>query len=148
MILIRFISLPSSDSCNKSRLVIEPAGVSTPFGANYARVLQNLVLARRHLHERGVSVGVSDAWVYMLRCADGSLYTGWSVDVPHRLARHRAGRASRYTASRLPVELALALPVADRTAARREEARIKRLPREQKLALIAAASERAAEPAA
>ncbi|HEY4811686.1 MAG TPA: GIY-YIG nuclease family protein [Solirubrobacteraceae bacterium] len=79
-----------------------------------------------------------DAWVYMLRCADGSLYTGWSTDVQRRLARHRAGTASRYTASRLPVELALALPMPDRSAAMREEARIKRLDRAAKLELIAA----------
>jgi putative endonuclease len=83
---------------------------------------------------------MTEAWVYMLRCADGSLYTGWSTDVSRRLARHRDGTASRYTASRLPVELALALPMADRTAARREEARIKRLDRASKLALIAAAA--------
>jgi putative endonuclease len=83
----------------------------------------------------------SDAWVYMLRCADGSLYTGWSTDVRRRLAAHRSGKASRYTASRLPVELALALPMADRTAARREEARIKQLDRAAKLALIARASQ-------
>ncbi len=83
---------------------------------------------------------MTDAWVYMLRCADDSLYTGWSTDVSQRLARHREGRASRYTASRLPVELALALPMADRTAARREEARIKRLDRQAKLALIVARS--------
>jgi putative endonuclease len=82
---------------------------------------------------------VSDAYVYMLRCADGSLYTGWSSDLPRRLARHRSGRASRYTASRLPVEVELVLPMADRTAARREEARIKALDRAAKLALIAAA---------
>jgi putative endonuclease len=81
---------------------------------------------------------MTDAWVYMLRCGDGSLYTGWSVDVRRRLARHRAGKASRYTASRLPVELALALPMADRTTAMREEARIKTLDRAAKLALIAA----------
>jgi len=81
---------------------------------------------------------VAEAWVYMLRCADGSLYTGWSTDVQRRLACHSAGRASRYTASRLPVELALVLPMAGRTAARREEARLKRLDRAAKLALIAA----------
>jgi putative endonuclease len=81
---------------------------------------------------------MADAWVYMLRCADGSLYTGWSTDVERRLARHREGKASRYTASRRPVELALALPMGDRSAARREEARIKRLDRAAKLALIAA----------
>jgi putative endonuclease len=89
---------------------------------------------------------MADAWVYMLRCADGSLYTGWSTDVQRRLARHSEGKASRYTASRRPVELAIALPMADRTAARREEARIKRLDRVAKLALIAA-SEAAKLPA-
>jgi putative endonuclease len=77
-----------------------------------------------------------EAWVYMLCCRDGSLYTGWTVDLERRLARHRAGTASRYTASRLPVELALALPMADRGAARREEVRIKRLSRVEKLAMI------------
>jgi putative endonuclease len=90
---------------------------------------------------------MADAWVYMLRCADGSLYTGWSVDVPRRLARHASGRASRYTASRLPVELALALPMADRAAAMREEARIKRLDRAAKLALIAACAAAPERPA-
>jgi putative endonuclease len=79
---------------------------------------------------------VTDAWVYLLRCRDDSLYTGWTGDVQRRLARHQAGVASRYTASRLPVELALAIPMNDRTAARREEARIKRLSRSEKLALI------------
>jgi putative endonuclease len=85
---------------------------------------------------------MADAWVYMLRCADGSLYTGWSTDVARRLERHRAGKASRYTASRLPVELELALPMPDRTAARREEARIKRLSRSAKLALLRVSSAR------
>jgi putative endonuclease len=79
---------------------------------------------------------MTDAWVYLLRCRDGSLYTGWTVDLERRLARHQSGVASRYTASRLPVELALTIPMADRTAARREEARIKRLSRREKLALI------------
>jgi len=82
---------------------------------------------------------MSGAWVYMLRCRDGSLYTGWSTDVERRLARHRAGKASRYTASRLPVELVLAVPMADRSAAMREEARIKALNRADKLALIVSA---------
>jgi putative endonuclease len=76
------------------------------------------------------------AWVYLLRCRDGSLYCGWTSDLERRLAAHRSGRASRYTASRRPVELAAALPMADRTAARREEARIKRLARADKLALL------------
>jgi putative endonuclease len=78
-----------------------------------------------------------DAWVYLLRCRDGSLYTGWTTDVTRRLAQHQAGTASRYTAPRRPVALALALPMADRTAARREEARIKRLTRAEKVRLVA-----------
>ncbi len=85
---------------------------------------------------------MAEAWVYMLRCADDSLYTGWTVDVPARLARHRAGAASRYTASRLPVELAWSREMPDRAAARREEARIKQLERTEKLALVAEAPPR------
>jgi putative endonuclease len=76
-------------------------------------------------------------FVYLLRCSDGSLYTGWTTDVERRLAAHSAGTASRYTRSRRPVEIAAVLPVADRSAALREEARIKRLPRAAKLGLIA-----------
>jgi putative endonuclease len=87
---------------------------------------------------RRTSAAMPAAYVYLLRCRDGSLYCGWTSDLERRLAAHRAGRASRYT-SRLPVQLALALPTDDRRAARREEARIKRLTRAEKLALVAAA---------
>jgi putative endonuclease len=86
--------------------------------------------------EQGDMGADAEAWVYMLRCRDGTLYTGWTIDLDRRLARHRAGTASRYTASRLPVTLAFAQSMADRTAARREEVRIKRLPRKAKLALV------------
>jgi putative endonuclease len=94
---------------------------------------------RRSDRRRGEALRVTEAWVYLLRCRDGSLYTGWTVDLERRLARHQAGVASRYTASRLPVGLELAIPMPDRTAARREEARIKRLSRAGKLALLATA---------
>ena len=80
------------------------------------------------------------SYVYLLRCADDSLYCGWTTDVERRLAEHGAGNASRYTRSRLPVELAAVFGVADRSAALREEARIKRLSRAAKLELIAAGS--------
>jgi putative endonuclease len=79
---------------------------------------------------------MAEAWVYLLRCRDGSLYTGWTVDLERRLDQHRAGMGSRYTASRLPISLELAVPMPNRTAARQEEARIKRLPRAAKLALL------------
>ena len=80
---------------------------------------------------------MADAWVYMLRCADGSLYTGWSTDMRRRMAAHAAGKASKYTASRLPAELVFARAMRDSGSARREEARIKALDRAGKLALIA-----------
>lgn len=76
------------------------------------------------------------AYVYMLRCADGSLYCGWTTDPERRLRQHNAGTASRYTKRRRPVEYALLVPTADRSAALREEARIKKLTRREKLALV------------
>jgi putative endonuclease len=76
------------------------------------------------------------AWVYLLRCADGSLYCGWTVDLERRLEAHANGRGAKYTRSRRPVSLALALQQPDATAARREEARIKSLTRAQKLTLV------------
>ena len=82
---------------------------------------------------------LSSAWVYLLRCADGSLYCGWTVDLDKRVATHQAGRASRYTRRRLPVELVWSRPMAGRSEAMREEARIKRLTRPEKLALVAEA---------
>jgi putative endonuclease len=75
-------------------------------------------------------------YVYLLRCADDTLYCGWTTDLPRRVAEHQAGTASRYTRSRLPVEVATVFAVADCSAALREEARIKRLPRAAKLRLV------------
>jgi putative endonuclease len=76
------------------------------------------------------------AYVYLLRCADGSLYCGWTTDLERRLAAHGTGAASRYTRARRPVELAWLAEVPDRSTALREEARIKRLPRAAKLRLV------------
>ena len=77
-------------------------------------------------------------FVYMLRCRDGSLYTGSTVDVARRVAVHNSGKGAKYTRSRLPVELVYQEAVPDRSAALRREAAIKRLDRRRKLALIAA----------
>lgn len=77
-----------------------------------------------------------EAFVYLLRCADGSLYCGWTTDLDRRIAAHAAGTASRYTRSRLPVELAWWRAATSRSEAMREEARIKRLPRTQKMVLV------------
>jgi putative endonuclease len=74
--------------------------------------------------------------VYLLRCRDGSLYTGWTNQLGRRLRAHSAGKGARYTRSRLPVELVLVLKQPDAGSARREEARIKRLPLAAKVAMI------------
>jgi putative endonuclease len=76
------------------------------------------------------------AFVYLLRCADGSLYCGWTTDPERRLRQHQAGTASRYTKRRRPVEFALVKPAADRSAALKEEWRIKQMSRAEKLALV------------
>jgi len=75
--------------------------------------------------------------VYLLRCADGSLYTGVTNDLPKRLATHRAGKASKYTRSRLPVKLVCAFGRwRARGSALRMELRIKAMSRTEKLALV------------
>ena len=73
---------------------------------------------------------------YMLRCADGSLYTGWTNDLEKRLAAHRAGRGGKYTRSRLPVELVWYEDCGSPQAARSREWHVKRLTRAEKLRLI------------
>ncbi len=75
-------------------------------------------------------------YTYILRCADGTLYTGWTNDLPKRIAAHNAGKGAKYTRSRLPVVLVYAEPHADKAAAMRREWRIKRMTREEKLSLI------------
>lgn len=77
-------------------------------------------------------------WVYLLRCRDGSLYAGAAQDLPRRLARHAAGRASRYTRARLPVTLAYARRLPSWGQALREEYRLKQLPRAEKQRLARA----------
>ena len=76
------------------------------------------------------------AYVYILRCGDGSLYTGATVDVRRRLGQHQAGRGAKYTRSRLPVELVFAEFCGDWKGALRREREIKQWKRRQKLALI------------
>jgi len=74
--------------------------------------------------------------VYILRCADGTLYTGAAKDLPRRLAQHAAGRASRYTRSRLPVTLVWSRRERSWSRALQAEHWIKRLPRRAKDALV------------
>ena len=75
-------------------------------------------------------------YLYILRCKDGSLYTGITTDVEKRLEAHRAGKGAKYTRGRGPLELVYREECGDHSDALRREAEIKRLPREEKLKLI------------
>ncbi|WP_224363882.1 GIY-YIG nuclease family protein [Hyalangium versicolor] len=75
----------------------------------------------------------------MLRCRDGTLYTGATNDLERRLATHGRGKGAAYTRARLPVTLVWSEPAEDRGAALRREAALKRLSRGEKLLLIAPA---------
>lgn len=74
-------------------------------------------------------------YVYLLECADGTLYTGIAMNVARRLAEHKAGKGARYTRARKAKRIIYQERQKDRSAALRREAAIKRLPRAQKLAL-------------
>jgi putative endonuclease len=78
---------------------------------------------------------MDDAFVYLLRCADGSLYCGWTIDLDRRLAAHASGRGSAYVRRHLPARYAAVWRAESRTHARSAEARIKRLSRPAKVAL-------------
>jgi len=83
-------------------------------------------------------LGNASWFVYLLRCADGSLYTGITNDMPRRLKQHNAGTASRYTRSRLPVVLVYQEPQASQSHALKRELAIKGLSRQEKEAMIRA----------
>ena len=77
------------------------------------------------------------AYVYIVRCADGTLYTGWTNDPEHRIAMHNAGKGAKYTKSRLPVELVRLEEYNSKEEAMKREAALKKLSRKEKLELIA-----------
>ena len=78
-------------------------------------------------------------WVYILRCQDGTLYTGYTTDPTRRLKVHQSGKGAKYTRSRLPVELIYQEKLPDKSSALQREAAIKTLSRAEKLTLIHAA---------
>lgn len=79
---------------------------------------------------------MSKAFTYILECADGTLYVGWTTDLGKRLRAHNAGRGGRYTRGRRPVRLTYFEEHSTRREAQRREAVLRRLPRAVKLGLI------------
>ena len=74
--------------------------------------------------------------VYILRCGDGTLYTGITDDLPHRLEMHRAGKGAKYTRGRSPLTLVYRENTSSYSEALKREYAIKQLPRSEKLKLI------------
>ena len=81
-------------------------------------------------------------YTYILRCADGTLYTGWTNDLDRRIRAHAAGHGGKYTRTRLPVELVYHEEFATKEQAMSREWHIKRMRREEKLSLIGEACKR------
>ena len=79
-------------------------------------------------------------YTYLLECADGTLYCGWTNDLEKRLAAHEHGAGAKYTRSRLPVRLVWHEAFETKSEAMRREAAVKRLSRREKEALIALSS--------
>lgn len=80
---------------------------------------------------------MENSWkLYILRCCDGSLYTGITTDIEKRIAAHNAGKGAKYTRSRRPVVLAYSEVCGSHSEALKRELKIKAMPREEKLKLI------------
>lgn len=75
-------------------------------------------------------------YVYMLSCADGTIYSGYTTDPCRRTAEHNSGRGAKYTRSRLPVKLVFTEEYATKCEALKREAALKRLSRSEKISLI------------
>ncbi|HZW84994.1 MAG TPA: GIY-YIG nuclease family protein, partial [Nitrososphaerales archaeon] len=84
----------------------------------------------------GSSKGSGKYWVYIVRCADGTLYAGTATDVDRRIREHSSGKGARYTRGRRPVTLVYSELAGSRSDALRREFRLKRLTRTRKEALI------------
>ena len=75
-------------------------------------------------------------YCYILECADGTYYTGWTTDPERRAAQHNKGSGARYTRTRIPVRLVYVEPQTDRQMAMKRESAIKALSRKQKMKLF------------
>lgn len=78
------------------------------------------------------------SYVYVLRCGDGSLYTGWTNDLEQRLAAHQSGKGAKYTRGRLPIEMVYFEEMPDKSAALKRENELKKLKKAEKELLIKA----------
>ncbi len=124
--------------CQHPRPTIASVGVVDsrwgPRSSKPLRGVDTALVGSTPIHSRFVFMQRS-AFVYLLRCADGTLYTGWTYNVAQRLQAHQAGRGARYTRTRLPVTLLYQERLPSRRAAMKREMEIKQWNRARKLAL-------------
>lgn len=76
------------------------------------------------------------SYVYVLRCGDGSLYTGWTNDLEQRLAAHQSGKGAKYTRGRLPIEMVYYEELTDKSTALKRENELKKMKKAEKELLI------------
>ena len=96
--------------------------------------------------ENTIEKSSSTPCVYILKCSDGTLYTGWTNDIMKRIRVHNSGRGAKYTRSRTPVTPVYLEYMPDKSSAVRREAAIKKLTRQKKLMLIASSSNQFSQP--
>lgn len=75
-------------------------------------------------------------YTYIVRCADDTLYTGWTIDLEHRIKAHNSGTGAKYTRKRTPVSLQVSWEFSSKVEAMRAEYAIKQMPKKQKMSLI------------
>ena len=109
--------------------------------SKYKRMLKVMqekeIILKQKKAKRGKQTKAEKSWLlYMLRCSDGTFYTGITNDLTRRLKMHSSGRASHYTRTRRPIELLYQEPCGTRTSAMVRECAVKALPRKSKEALV------------
>jgi len=101
------------------------------------KIIQKPLTSLKVLHKKHY-LYTMNWYVYMLECADGTLYTGITNDIEARIAKHNSGKGAKYTRARLPVQLKTFWDYPDKVAAAKAEYAFKQLSKEEKLKLIAA----------
>lgn len=131
-----------SDPSHLTSLPLEPDSTCTADSSSCTEFSPSQTETKESHPQKAPSPKTS-CTVYILRCSDGSLYTGWTNNLSARLHAHQSGSGAKYTRSRLPVELVYTENCSTRSEALRREAAIKRLSRAEKLTLIETQKNRA-----
>lgn len=133
--------LPGGDRCGEPSVPatpISPSKFEKPSGSDASGEITEPAKPLKHAKPAKPSKpeAIGKHYLYVLECADGTLYTGYTVDVEQRVAAHSEGRGAKYTRSHRPVKLVASAEFETKHAAMSAEYRFKRLSRAEKLALL------------